>query len=161
MGEPIQIIKEKAKSKVAKGFLSSGVYPKSQLDFSLIYKVFVQNLGKNTGSVLSFLGVARLESADGTKKTRSLFIESYERHANSVLQKISKEVLEKYSLSNILIVHGLGKFSAGEPVVMVLVASPRRKQGFDALRDAVERYKKEPALFKKEIYKDGSSSWIS
>jgi molybdopterin synthase catalytic subunit len=46
-------------------------------------------------------------------------------------------------------------------VVLVLVASPRRKQGFVALRDAVERYKKEPALFKKEVYEDGSSSWIS
>jgi len=60
-----------------------------------------------------------------------------------------------------MIVHALGSFSAGEPVVMVIVASARRNQGFLALRDAVERYKKEPALFKKEVYRDGSSSWIS
>jgi molybdopterin synthase catalytic subunit len=88
-------------------------------------------------------------------------IESYEKHANGVLQKICQEVKEKYSLTDILIVHGVGSFSAGEPVVMVLVASPRRKFGFQALTEAVERYKKEPALFKKEIYKDGSSEWIS
>jgi molybdopterin synthase catalytic subunit len=88
-------------------------------------------------------------------------IESYEKHANAMLEEICKQVKKKYSLSDILIVHGLGSFSAGEPVVMVLVASPRRKQGFEALRDAVERYKKEPALFKKEVYSNGSSSWIS
>ena len=110
---------------------------------------------------MSFLGVARLESADGSKKIESLVIESYEKHANSVLQKICVEVQKKYSLIDILIVHGLGQFKAGEPVVLVLVASSRRKQGFDALRDAVERYKKEPALFKKEVYSDGSTSWIS
>lgn len=88
-------------------------------------------------------------------------IESYEKHATSVLQNICTEVQKKYSLNNILIVHGTGEFTAGEPVVLVLVASPRRTQGFEALGNAVERYKKEPALFKKEIYEDGSSAWIS
>jgi molybdopterin synthase catalytic subunit len=121
----------------------------------------VENLGSRTGSALSFLGVARLESAGGRKKIKSLVIESYEKHANLKLEKICLEVQRKYSLSDILIVHALGTFSAGEPVVMVLVASPRRKLGFQALRDAVERYKKEPALFKKEIYRDGRSEWIS
>jgi molybdopterin synthase catalytic subunit len=140
---------------------NSGVYPKEQLDFSSVNQEFLEKLPSNTGSVLSFLGVARLESADGRKKIQSLVIESYERHANSVLRKIAEETRKKYSLTDILIVHGLGRFDAGEPVVMVLVASSRRKNGFDALKDAVERYKKEPALFKKEIYPDGSSSWIS
>jgi molybdopterin synthase catalytic subunit len=141
--------------------IETGVYLKSQIDFSLVYRQFVLNLESNTGSVLSFLGVARLESADGTKKIKSLLIESYERHANEVLRKICQQTRKKYSLTEILIVHGLGTFSAGEPVVSVLVASPRRKQGFQALREAVERYKKEPALFKKEVYKDGTSAWIA
>jgi len=161
LGGPVSITKAKSKRKGAKNTITSGVYAKARINFPLIYGEFVRNLGKNTGSVLSFLGVARLESADGSMEIKSLLIESYEKHANSVLQNICKEVQEKYSLTDILIVHGRGKFSAGEPVVMVLVASPRRKLGFEALRDAVERYKKEPALFKKEIYKDGSSAWIS
>ncbi len=141
--------------------LRSGVYPKEELDFASVNKQFIENLPRNTGSVLSFLGVARLESADGTRKIQSLVIESYERHANSVLQKIAEESRKKYSLTDILIVHGLGSFAAGELVVLVLVASSRRKLGFNALRDVVERYKKEPALFKKEVYPDGTSSWIS
>jgi molybdopterin synthase catalytic subunit len=141
--------------------IGTGVYPKDEIDFPTIFANFVENLGDSAGSVLSFLGVARLESADGSKKIKSLVIESYEKHANAMLEKICRQVREKYYLSDILIVHGLGKFSAGEPVVMVLVASPRRKLGFQALKAAVERYKKEPALFKKEVYKDGSSSWIA
>ncbi|MDA4129283.1 MAG: molybdenum cofactor biosynthesis protein MoaE [Thaumarchaeota archaeon] len=141
--------------------ISTGVFPKTSLDFSRIYRNFLRDLKSNTGSVTSFLGVARLESADGKKKIRSLVIESYEEHANQILNKIADETKKKFGLTSILIVHGLGRFSPGQPVVMVLVASPRRSQAFDALREAVERYKKEPALFKKEIYSGGASSWIS
>ena len=140
--------------------MQSGVFPKEDLSFGKIYTDFIQELGRNTGSVTSFLGVARLESADGKKKIRFLHMEAYEKHANSVLGKICKEVRKKHKLNNIIIVHALGNFSPGEPVVMVLVSSPRRRESFRALSEAVERYKKEPALFKQEIYPDGSSNWI-
>jgi molybdopterin synthase catalytic subunit len=141
--------------------IASGVFPKKQLDFGETYSRFLKNLGKNVGTVTSFLGVARLESADGRKKIKWLVMESYEKHANRVLAAISNEVRKKYDLSDALIVHALGRFSPGEPVVMVLVSSPRRAKAFEALREAVERYKKEPALFKQEIYLDGTSAWIS
>jgi molybdopterin synthase catalytic subunit len=140
--------------------ITSGVFPKSKLDFGKIYDGFIRNLETNTGSVTSFLGVARLESADGKKKINSLVIESYEKHANQVVNQIAEETKKKYGLTDILIIHGLGRFYPGQPVVMVVVASPRRAHAFSALRDAVERYKKEPALFKKEIYARGAS-WIS
>ncbi len=139
----------------------TGVYQKTNLDFGKIYQRFTSNLSPNTGSVTSFLGVARLESADGKKKINSLVIESYEKHANQILNRIAEETKRKFSLTDILIVHGLGRFYPGQPVVMVIVASSRRSEAFSALREAVERYKKEPALFKKEIYAGGTSAWIS
>ena len=141
--------------------ISTGVYPKTKLNFGKIYESFSSNLSPNTGSVTSFLGVARLESADGKRRINSLVIESYERHANQILNKIARETKAKFSLTDILIVHGLGRFYPGQPVVLVIVASPRRVEAFSALREAVERYKKEPALFKKEIYRGGASLWIS
>jgi molybdopterin synthase catalytic subunit len=138
----------------------SGVYPKGSLDFGRVYSEFIESLAFNTGSVTNFLGVARLESFDGKKKIKYLVMESYEEHANRVLTKICKELKKKYELNDIIIAHALGKFRPGDPVVMVCVASPRRVQSFKALEEAVERYKKEPALFKQEIYADGSSAWI-
>lgn len=141
--------------------LRSGVFPKSELDFGKVFSEFVRGLKKNTGSATSFLGVARLESADGKRKIKNLIMESYERHANRQLLKICTELRKKYGLTDMLIVHALGKFKPGEPIVLVLVASPRRSQSFDALREAVERYKKEPALFKQEVYSDGTHAWIS
>ncbi|MHB1908636.1 MAG: molybdenum cofactor biosynthesis protein MoaE [Nitrososphaerales archaeon] len=141
--------------------LKTGVYPKSKARLGKVYLDFIANLESNTGSVTSFLGVARSESADGSKKTRFLVMESYQRHANKVLQKICVETRKKFKLNDIRIVHALGKFRPGEPVVLVVVSSPRRDSSLLALREAVERYKKEPALFKQEIYEDGSSAWIT
>jgi molybdopterin synthase catalytic subunit len=140
--------------------LATGVYPKAAVDFGKIYSEFVSNLGPNTGSATSFLGVSRRESADGKKSIRELIMESYERHANRVLKLICSEVKKKYQLNQITIIHALGSFRPGEPVVFVGISSPRREQSFKALREAVERYKKEPALFKQEIYSDGTSKWI-
>ena len=139
----------------------TGVFPKSKIDFADIYSRFIHNLGKNTGSVTSFLGTARLESADGKKKIKYLFMESYERHANKILNRICNETKKKYGLTGISIVHALGRFRPGEPVVLVLVSAPRRSQAYLALKEAVERYKSEPALFKQEVYLNGASRWIS
>src|SRR5271157_5627989 len=106
--------------------LKTGVYPKSRVDFTKIYSSFVKDLGKSSGSAMSFLGVSRSESADGSRNVRALVMEAYEEHANRVLQKICDEVRRKYSLNKIEIIHALGSFKPGEPVVIVMLSSSRR-----------------------------------
>ena len=140
--------------------IETGVYSKARIDFGRIYCDFLSKLSEDTGCVTSFLGVARKESSDGSKKIKTLVMESYETHANKVLRNICAETKRKFRLNDILIVHALGQFKPGEPVVLVALSAPRRDIGFKALRETVERYKKEPALFKQEIYSDGSSAWI-
>jgi molybdopterin synthase catalytic subunit len=140
--------------------ISSGVYPKKKLRFDRVFSQFISRLSPNTGCVTCFLGVARKESASGSKNIKALVMESYEEHANKLLQKICKETKRRYKLNDILIVHAVGRFGPGEPIVLVLVSASRRDAAFKALREAVERYKKEPALFKQEIYENESSAWI-
>lgn len=140
--------------------LETGVYPKSKVDFGRIYSNFLSKISPNTGCVTSFLGVARKESADGSREVKALVMESYEKHANRTLRRICEETKRRYRLNGIIIIHSLGKFKPGEPIVLVAVSAPRRDVSFKALREAVERYKKEPALFKQEIYPDGSSLWM-
>jgi molybdopterin synthase catalytic subunit len=140
--------------------IKTGVYSKSLVDFGQLYSDFVSRLSRDAGCVTSFLGVARRESADGSRNIKTLVMESYEKHANKILRNICIETKKKYRLNDIAIVHALGSFKPGEPVVLVTISAPRREIAFKALREAVERYKKEPALFKQEIYSDGSSAWI-
>ncbi|MEM0483044.1 MAG: molybdenum cofactor biosynthesis protein MoaE [Nitrososphaerota archaeon] len=114
----------------------------------------------NAGAVAIFLGVARRESRTG-KDVKYLEIEAYEENANLEINKICREVSEKHGASYVGIWHLHGRFNPGEPVVLVVVAARQRAAAFNALREAVERYKKEPALFKKEIYADGTHVWVT
>ena len=59
----------------------------------------------------------------------------------------------------------LGEFKVGDDLVYVAVAGSHRTDVFPVLREAVERYKSEVPVFKKEhiIDKQGSASeyWVS
>ncbi|MEM2955466.1 MAG: molybdenum cofactor biosynthesis protein MoaE, partial [Nitrososphaerales archaeon] len=115
---------------------------------------------KDAGAVMVFIGVVR-EVGKDDKKVRRLEIESYDEHANSAIKKISDEIRNKYELSLAKIYHFKGSFNVGESLVLVIVVGKSRKQAYPALQEAIERYKKEPAMWKKEVYIDGSWAWIS
>ncbi|MCS7145193.1 MAG: molybdenum cofactor biosynthesis protein MoaE [Nitrososphaerota archaeon] len=112
------------------------------------------------GAVALFLGVARAEGSR-VRRVAHLEIEAYEENANMEIEKICREVSEKHGASYVGIWHLHGRFRPGEPVVLVAVAARHRSEAFNALREAVERYKTEPALFKKEVYTDGTHAWIT
>jgi molybdopterin synthase catalytic subunit len=61
--------------------------------------------------------------------------------------------------------HFVGEFNVGEDLVYVLIAGSHRDDVFPALREAVERYKKEAPIFKKEyvVTKDGAEKayWVA
>ena len=117
-------------------------------------------LPPDVGAVSTFLGVTKSGGLGG-KEVTTLEIESYVEHANKAVQRIGKEVEEKYGLSLVRIYHLIGEFKVGDPIVLVVAAGQSRSGVFSALQEAVERYKTEPALFKKEVYLDGSHRWIS
>jgi molybdopterin synthase catalytic subunit len=54
--------------------------------------------------------------------------------------------------------HLLGEFDVGEDLVYVMVAGSHRKQVFPVLEEAVERYKKEAPIFKKELITTGKGA---
>jgi molybdopterin synthase catalytic subunit len=67
-------------------------------------------------------------------------------------------------IMDVQIHHLLGEFNVGEDLVYVLVAGSHRKQVFTVLEEAVERYKKEAPIFKKEhvVTKKGEAKayWV-
>ena len=54
----------------------------------------------------------------------------------------------------------MGELEVGEDIVYIIVAGAHRDQVFKALRDAVERMKKEAAIWKKEITAS-EEYWVS
>jgi len=139
--------------------VKSGIYEKDQISLSSILLSLRNNPKINdTGSILTFTGVVRNTSQDG-RLIISLEIDAYEELANKSINKICKEIKEIPGIIDVIIIHFKGKFDINDELVHVLVASSHREEGFKALRLAVERYKKEIAVWKKEVFLDGNSEW--
>jgi len=118
----------------------------------------VQNLLNNVkrnpdfskaGAVAIFIGVVRGENNEG-QKVVNMILEAYEERANETLLNIAKELQRKEGIVDVQIHHLLGEFKVGDEVVFASVAGSHRKETFDVLHEAVERYKHETPVFKKE-----------
>ena len=118
---------------------------------------------QKAGAMAMFVGVVRGETLQG-EKVQKLILESYEEKANEALAKICSELSRKSGIINVQIHHLLGEFGVGEELVYVLVTGSHRKNVFPVLEKAVERYKREVPIFKKEyiVAKNGKKSayWV-
>ena len=139
---------------------SPGVYERGKIDLLKILCALssVYSSGK-IGAVATFLGVARKTSRSG-RDVSYVEMEAYEENANLEIARICREVAEKHSLEYVGVWHLLGRFYPGEPIVLVATAGSRRRNVLQGLDETVERYKHEPAIFKREVYVDGTYIWV-
>lgn len=116
------------------------------------------------GAIGLFIGVVRGETLEG-QTVEKMQLEAYEEKANQVLGKICDDLTQKPGIVNVQIHHLLGEFNVGDDLVYVAVAGAHRTDVFPVLREAVERYKSEAPVFKKEhvIDKQGVATqyWVS
>jgi len=112
------------------------------------------------GAIVTFSGIVRGYTHDG-KKVEKLELEAYDELAEKALEKISSDLRSRRGVVDVLIHHLVGTFSIGEDLVHVVVLADSRENAFSTAREAVERYKKEAAVWKKEYLADGTSQWIS
>jgi len=116
------------------------------------------------GAITIFIGVVRGETIKG-ETVKHLELEAYDEKADEVLENICKELKTKKGIVDVEIHHFTGKFELGEDIVYVVVAGSHRTNVFPVLEEAVERYKKEAPIFKKEYVSDKKgvvkSYWVS
>ncbi|HLN44099.1 MAG TPA: molybdenum cofactor biosynthesis protein MoaE [Candidatus Sulfotelmatobacter sp.] len=116
------------------------------------------------GAIAVFIGVVRGENNEGQKVVK-LTMEAYEEKANEVLTAISRELSKKPGIVDVQIHHLLGQFNVGDEVVYVAVSGGHRQEVFAVLQEAVERYKHEVPVFKKETIVNShgkeSGRWVS
>jgi molybdopterin synthase catalytic subunit len=118
---------------------------------------------RKAGAIALFVGVVRGENLKG-EKVQKLELDAYEEKANETLGSICEDLKNRPGIMDVQIHHLLGEFNVGEDLVYVLVAGSHRKQVFTVLKEAVERYKKEAPIFKKEhvVNKKGEAKayWV-
>jgi molybdopterin synthase catalytic subunit len=119
---------------------------------------------RKVGAVAVFIGVVRGETMEG-ETVKGLELEAYKEKADEVLENICKELQAREGIVDVQIHHFIGKFELGEDIVYVLVAGSHRSQVFPVLKEAVERFKREAPIFKKETITDKEgvvkSYWVS
>lgn len=140
--------------------IDSGIYNKGEIGLDQIIREIKKdsNIAK-AGSIHTFTGIVR-NSSKNDKPVVGMKIDAYNELANISIKKICNTLRQKEGIIDVKIIHLKGDFELSDDLVYVVVASAHRQEGFEAISSAVEMYKKEIAVWKREDFKDGTSEWI-
>jgi molybdopterin synthase catalytic subunit len=112
------------------------------------------------GAVVVMSGMVRNQT-DG-KPVVALEYQAYEPMALQVFRQIATDIRNNWlDVNRVVIHHRIGRLEIGEISVLVAVGCPHRSEGFAACRYAIDTLKHNAPIWKKEHWKDGSSSWVS
>jgi molybdopterin synthase catalytic subunit len=143
----------------------SGVHEKNTFGLTDLMNAVKANPNfHKAGAVALFIGVARGET-QRKETVQKLELEAYPEKADETLEDICKQLSQKPEIIDVQIHHLTGTFNIGEELVYVAVAGGHRNNVFPVLQEAVERYKHEAPIFKKEYITDKrgkvKSYWVS
>jgi molybdopterin synthase catalytic subunit len=113
---------------------------------------------RTAGGTCLFLGTVRDHSATGA--VTGLTYEAWEEMAAKRLGEIGEEMLEKWPVRKVALLHRTGDLVIGEASVVVACSAPHRAEAFDACRYGIERLKEDVPIWKKEHLAEGESHWV-
>lgn len=127
-------------------------------DKSLDPQVASTMVRKNTnGAVITFLGTTRGNSDN--RRVLYLEYEAYIPMAVNMLTQIKESVKTDWDIDDIVIMHRIGRLEIEEISLIVAVASPHRKEAFEACISIVNQIKETVPIWKKEVFEDGEE-WV-
>jgi molybdopterin synthase catalytic subunit len=114
----------------------------------------------NAGGIALFLGTTRAEKNAQGHDLQSLDYEAYQEMALPQLQTLAQAARSQWPVVKQVILHRIGRVALAEPSVLIAVASPHRHEAFSAARFIIDAIKADVAIWKKEIWSDGSGTWV-
>ncbi len=112
------------------------------------------------GGIAVFLGTTRAETSDHGQPLAALDYDAYAEMARKQMGELAAGVRERWPVERIAILHRTGRVGVGEPSVIIGVSTGHRAEAFDACRWIIDTLKAEVAIWKKEVWGDGSVSWV-
>ncbi len=128
------------------------------VEFIADEKEILKTTPKEVGASLTFLGIARASKEDGD--IIELFYEAHEIMSLKIFEDIRLKALKDFSLIDAYIYHKIGSVKVGEASFFVLVMGSHRDEVYKGSRFIVDEVKSQAPIWKKEIFKDGSSKWV-
>ncbi|HEV8604259.1 MAG TPA: molybdenum cofactor biosynthesis protein MoaE [Tepidisphaeraceae bacterium] len=114
----------------------------------------------NAGGISLFLGTTRTEKNAQGHDLLALDYEAYLEMALPQLQTLAQAARSQWPIVKQVILHRTGRVPLSEPSVLIAVASPHRHEAFSASRFIIDAIKADVAIWKKEIWSDGSGTWV-
>jgi molybdopterin synthase catalytic subunit len=119
---------------------------------------FVQD--RQAGGVAVFLGTTRAEDSPAGQPLAALDYEAYGELALRQLAELAARARERWPILKLAILHRVGRVELAQPSVVVAVSTPHRSESFEACRWLIDTLKADVAIWKKEIWSDGQSTWV-
>jgi molybdopterin synthase catalytic subunit len=107
------------------------------------------------GAVASFLGVARGEAG----RAVALELEAYPGFTEGEIARFVEAAVDRFALHDAAVIHRVGPIAPGEAIVLVLTASPHRREALRACDYLMDYLKSRAPLWKKEHGPDGER-WV-
>lgn len=111
------------------------------------------------GGIDLFVGTTR-RWTDG-RETSRLSYEAYEPMALKEMQELADEVRSRWSAERVCLWHRIGEVPPPEVSVILGVATPHRAEAFAATRFLIDTLKERVPIWKKEVYADGATEWVT
>lgn len=118
------------------------------LDAAQAHETFLKRFGA-FGAVVSFTGLVRTETPDGT--VDCLYLDWYPGMTEASLQAIADQATRRFDIKALSIQHRCGDVRAAAPIVFVAAASLHRRAAFEAADYMMDALKSEAALWKREV----------
>ena len=110
------------------------------------------------GGTCVFVGTVRDHSDAGD--VTGLSYEAWDDLALARLGAIAEEILSRWPIRKVAILHRTGDLSIGEASVVVAASAPHRADAFEACRHGIERLKEDAPIWKKEGLSSGEAHWV-
>ncbi|MFA3917233.1 molybdenum cofactor biosynthesis protein MoaE [Ruegeria hyattellae] len=110
-----------------------------------------------SGAIVTFTGVVR-DLAQGNLDVME--IEHYPGMTEKAIEAIADEARQRWSLSDVLVIHRHGRLLPGDRIMMVATAARHRKDAFEAAEFLMDYLKSRAPFWKKEITGKGAD-WVA
>ncbi len=106
------------------------------------------------GAVATFTGNVR-----GDDGVTAIELEHYPGMTEASLNDICAIAQERWGLTGCTIIHRVGRMKVGEPIVLVVTASPHRAAALEACAFLIDRLKTDTPFWKRE-YRGDVAQWV-
>jgi len=110
------------------------------------------------GATALFVGTVR--SVNEGRDVTAIEYSAYESMAEREMSTVLTEA-EAMNEGVVLVAeHRIGRLEVGEASIAIAAAHEHRARALDALRYAIDEIKKRAPIWKRELYADGTESWV-